>query len=181
MGCCCVWLTKELLERSWRATVSTGTLSQGRHQSRYHRKRTVGVGRDLWRSSPTPLLKQVPYSRLQRKVSRWVLSISRGDSATSLGSLFQCSVTFSSMKFFLVLLVPRWLFWGCANAASLLPQFLKHVHFLVVWRDLSAMNINSATKGVGIQGMSVQQSVGPGRRHRNGSFNYKWIYNVICT
>ena len=107
MGCCCVWLTKELLERSWRATVSTGTLSQGRHQSRYHRKRTVGVGRDLWRSSPTPLLKQVPCSRLQRKVSRWVLSISRGDSTTSLGSLFQCSVTFSSMKFFLVLLVPR--------------------------------------------------------------------------
>jgi len=47
-----------------------------------------------------PLLKQVPYSRLHRKVSRGVLNISRGDSTTSLGSLFQCSVT---VKFFLVL------------------------------------------------------------------------------
>lgn len=62
MGCCCVWLTKELLERSWRATVSTGTLSQGRHQSRYHRKRTVGVGRDLWRSSPTLSGKRIRIS-----------------------------------------------------------------------------------------------------------------------
>uniref|UniRef100_A0A8V0ZYM6 Cysteine-rich DPF motif domain-containing protein 1 n=1 Tax=Gallus gallus TaxID=9031 RepID=A0A8V0ZYM6_CHICK len=31
----------------------------------------TGVGRDLWRSSnPTPLLKQVHYSRLHRKTSR---------------------------------------------------------------------------------------------------------------
>ena len=38
-----------------------------------------------------PLLKQVPYSRSHRKVSRWVFSISReGDSTTPLGSLFQC-------------------------------------------------------------------------------------------
>jgi len=31
----------------------------------------------------------IPYSSLHRKASRWVLSISRGDSTTSLGSLFQ--------------------------------------------------------------------------------------------
>ena len=37
---------------------------------------------------------RVTYSRLHRTLSRWVLNISReGDSTTSLGSLFQCSVT----------------------------------------------------------------------------------------
>ena len=44
----------------------------------------IGVGRDLWDSSP--VLKQVPYSRLHRRVSRWVLNISReGDSTISIG------------------------------------------------------------------------------------------------
>jgi len=42
------------------------------------------------------------YSRLHRTASRQVLSISReGDSTTSLGSLFQCSVTLRGKKFFL--------------------------------------------------------------------------------
>lgn len=41
-----------------------------------------------------PLLKQVPYSRSHRKASRRVLNISReGGSTTSLGSLFQHSIT----------------------------------------------------------------------------------------
>lgn len=58
--------------------------------------KTVGVGRDHERSlSPIPLLKQVFKSRSHRKASRWVLSIPRGDSTTSPGSLFQCSVTHS--------------------------------------------------------------------------------------
>jgi len=50
----------------------------------------AGVGRDFKRSSsPTPLLKQVPYGRLHRSVSRQVLNIStEGYSTTSLGSLF---------------------------------------------------------------------------------------------
>ena len=38
----------------------------------------IDVGRNFWRSAgPTPLLNQVPYSRSQRKTSRWVLNISR--------------------------------------------------------------------------------------------------------
>ena len=41
-----------------------------------------------------PLLKQVPYGRSHRWVSRWVFSISiEGDSTASQGNLFQCSVT----------------------------------------------------------------------------------------
>jgi len=46
---------------------------------------------------------RVTQSRLHRTSSRWVLSISRGgDSTTSLGSLFQCSVTLRGKKFFLM-------------------------------------------------------------------------------
>ena len=41
------------------------------------------------------------YSRLQRKVSRRVLNMSKGDSTTTLGSLFQCSITLTA-KFFLM-------------------------------------------------------------------------------
>lgn len=71
--------------------------------------RIAVVGRDLWTSlNPTPLLKQVPDSRLGRKASRWVLSISReGVSIDSLGSLLQCSATLSAKKF---LLMFRWNF-----------------------------------------------------------------------
>ena len=40
-----------------------------------------------------PCRSRVTYSRLHRTLSRWVLNIStEGDSTTSLGSLFQCSV-----------------------------------------------------------------------------------------
>ena len=45
---------------------------------------------------------RVTYSRLHRTASRRVLNISReGDSTTSLGSLFQCSITLRVKKFFL--------------------------------------------------------------------------------
>ena len=66
--------------------------------------RMVGVGRDLcMSSSPTPLPSRDSYSRLHRTLSRWVLNISReGDSTTSLGSLFQCSVTLRGKNFFLM-------------------------------------------------------------------------------
>ena len=59
--------------------------------------RIVGAGRDLQRSSsPTPLPKQAPQTRLHRQV----LNISReGESTTSLGSLFLCSVTLTVKKF----------------------------------------------------------------------------------
>lgn len=50
------------------------------------------------------MLKQVPYSRLHRKASVWVLNISRGeDSTTSLGILFQSSITPTIKKFFQML------------------------------------------------------------------------------
>ena len=64
----------------------------------------VGVGRDLCgSSSPTPCQSRVTYSRLHRTLSRRVLNISRDrDSTTSLGSLFQGSITLRGKKFFLM-------------------------------------------------------------------------------
>jgi len=51
----------------------------------------------------SPCQSRVTYSRLHRTFSRWVLNISRGgDSTTSLGSLFQCSVTLRGKKIFLM-------------------------------------------------------------------------------
>jgi len=80
----------------WRADFGLFTESQNH--------RMFGVGRDLCGSpSPTPCQSRVAYSRLHRNLSRQVLNISReGDSTTSLGSLFQCSVTLRVKKFFLV-------------------------------------------------------------------------------
>ena len=53
-----------------------------------------------------PPAKAVPWSKLHRKVSRQIWSVSRqGDSTASLGSLFQCSVILTVKKFFLLL---RW-------------------------------------------------------------------------
>lgn len=54
----------------------------------------------------TPCSSRDPYSMLLRIVSRWLLSNSReGDSATSLGILFQSSVTLTVKKIFLM---SRW-------------------------------------------------------------------------
>jgi len=63
--------------------------------------RIIGTGRNFWESpNPTLLLKQVHCSRLYRKASSWVLNISReDDSSTSLGSLFQFSVTRTVKEF----------------------------------------------------------------------------------
>ena len=63
--------------------------------------RITGVGRDLRRSSsPTPLLKQIPYNRSHRWASRWVLNISTEvDSTTFMGNLFHCSIILTR-KFF---------------------------------------------------------------------------------
>jgi len=64
----------------------------------------VGVGRDLCgSSSPTPLQKQDHLQQAAQDRVQAVLNISReGDSTTSLGSLFQCSITFRGKKFFLM-------------------------------------------------------------------------------
>ena len=66
----------------------------------------------------SPPSEQAPYSRLHRWVSRWVLNISReGESITSLGSLFQCSITLTVKKF-LCILVQNFL---CTTADSPCP------------------------------------------------------------
>lgn len=64
--------------------------------------RILRVGRDLWRK-PNSSAKAVPCSRLHWKVFRWALNNSRaGNSTTSLGSLFQCSVALKVKTFFLM-------------------------------------------------------------------------------
>jgi len=46
-----------------------------------------------------PLLKQEPHNRSHRSVSIWLMNIStEGDSPTSLGNLFQCSITVTVKK-----------------------------------------------------------------------------------
>ena len=67
--------------------------------------RMLGVRRDLCgSSSPTFLPKQGHLQQAaQDSLSRRVLHISReGESTTSLGNLFQCSVTLRVKKFFLM-------------------------------------------------------------------------------
>jgi len=50
-----------------------------------------------------PCQSRVTYSRLHRALSRGVLNISReGDSTTSLGSLFQCSITLMTLSCLLI-------------------------------------------------------------------------------
>ena len=62
------------------------------------------------------LLKQSPYSRSRRQVSRQVLNISReGNFTTPLGSLFQCSATLTVKKFILMF---KWNFL-CSSLCSL--------------------------------------------------------------
>ena len=57
-----------------------------------------GTSRDHWVQPPA---KAVPYKGLHRLASRWVLNISiEGDSTTSLGSLFLCSVSLTVKMFF---------------------------------------------------------------------------------
>jgi len=71
--------------------------------------RMVEVGRDLCgSSSPTPLPKQGHLQQAAQDRIQVVVNISReGDSTTSLGSLFQSSVTLRVKKFFLMF---RWNF-----------------------------------------------------------------------
>ena len=66
--------------------------------------RIAGVGRDHKISSPTALLKQVPYSRSHAQVSRWVLIISiEGDSTSYLSNLLQHTVIPLVKKIFCML------------------------------------------------------------------------------
>ena len=56
--------------------------------------RIAGAQSDVKGSSPTPLLKQVPFNRLHMQASRQVLNISiEGYSSAYVGSLLQCSIT----------------------------------------------------------------------------------------
>lgn len=62
--------------------------------------RTAGVGRKLWRWSPTSLPEKVPYSVSHSSASSMVGNIcTEGDCPTSLGSLFLCSVTLTGKLF----------------------------------------------------------------------------------
>lgn len=65
--------------------------------------RSVRIGRELW--GQPPFQGRVSLSTLHRHVSRWLtMCVSRkGDSMTSLSSLFQCSATPNINKFFLML------------------------------------------------------------------------------
>ena len=95
-----------------------------------HSHRTRGAGKDLWKSiESNSLLKQAPYSRLHKKVPRWVLNISRGDSPTSLGSLLHCSVTLTVKKFFLTFV---WNFL-CLSFCPLHSVFWREVFILQNW------------------------------------------------
>jgi len=72
--------------------------------------RTIGVERDLWRSSPASLLKQVPYNRLHGAASRWVLNFSREEVSTT---------SLTVKKFFLVFMQNF-----SSSSLSLLPLVL---------------------------------------------------------
>ena len=76
--------------------------ARGQHFTESQNHRMFRVGRDLCGSpSPTPCPSRVTQSRLHRTSSRRVWNISReGDATTSLGSLFQCSITLRVKKFF---------------------------------------------------------------------------------
>lgn len=95
--------------------------------------RLMGVGRVLWRSSnPTALSCQVLQSKLHRKVSRQILNIARGgDLASSLGSLFQCSVT---LKIVLLFFFSSWSYGtSCVPFSAQCPSFCHWAPFKRAW------------------------------------------------
>ena len=75
------------------------------------------VGTDLWRSSgPIPCSSRVSYSRLPRTMTSRISNISKdGDSTTSLGNLFQCSVALTVTKVFSCAQVSFHVFLICAH------------------------------------------------------------------
>ena len=85
--------------------------------------RISGVGTDLKRSSPTPLLKQVHHNRSHKQASRQVLDISiEGDSTTNPGNLFQCSVPFTTKKIFHMFI------WNFLCSSFMLLLFVLSLH-----------------------------------------------------
>ena len=76
------------------------------HTIKTKKKELLSQNRRGWKRPPEiikfkPMLKQVPYNRLHRQTSKWVLNISiEGDSTASLGNLFLRSITLTVKKFF---------------------------------------------------------------------------------
>lgn len=62
----------------------------------------VEVVKDIWRSfGPRSCSSEVTYNRLLRTMSRWLFSVCKdGGSTSSLGKLFQCSVTLIEKRVF---------------------------------------------------------------------------------
>jgi len=87
-----------------------------------HPAHSRGVGRGS--SSASPLLKQVPYHKLHRQASRWVLNTSiNGDPTTSLGNLLQSSITLTIKKFFCLFV---WNFLCTSWAVAPFPIATRH-------------------------------------------------------
>ena len=87
------------------------------------------------------ILKQVPYSRLHRKVSRQLLNASRGDSTTSLGTPFQCLITLTVKGFFLIF---SWNFL-CSSFCPLSPV-LSLCFFATLCTQEKKRSISDTTK-----------------------------------
>lgn len=100
-----------------------------------------------------PLLRQVPYSSSHRKASRWVLNISRDRNSTIfLSSLFQCSVTLTGKKFFLVFALELLVFQFLPLPLILLLPVIKKslppsiwlTHFIYLWSEIrSPLSLSS--------------------------------------
>ena len=83
------------------------------------------------------VLKQVHYSNLYRKVSQQVLNIFReGDSTTSVGSLFLCSVTLTARKVFLMLI------WNFLHSSFCLLPLVLILWHAGLWNNLGCSSGN---------------------------------------
>ena len=118
-------------------------LSRANSNSYFHRIRESQNYRD-WKGghlSQSPAKADL-YSRSHMSAYRWVLNISRGDSTTSLGNLFQCSVTLA-VEYFLIF---RWNFPGCIFCSLLLVLLLGATSKICNGHIFNLVWLNSALR-----------------------------------